>query len=109
VNEQGAAQSICLSSLRTCRNANERILSAYILNGLGSFVVDDERHVIYRPARAGQTGKLAPACIPIETSSRWPLIGLGFELGKVTSAFNNSAFGPCLAQTFWVRATWNSS
>jgi hypothetical protein len=66
----GAAPAIRFAEI-TCRqgpciascNANERILSAHVVNGAGSFVIDDERHATYRPARAGQVGKFVLACI----------------------------------------------
>ena len=45
------------------RNANERILSAYVQNGAGNVVVNDPRRASYRPARASSGGTLVLVCI----------------------------------------------
>jgi hypothetical protein len=52
-------QSSCAASC----NDNERLLNAYVLNRLGTLVIEDARRVTYRPGGPGQPGKLVLVCV----------------------------------------------
>ena len=44
-------------------NEQERVIAGHVLNGVGTFVIDNEHQATYRPARRGQSGKFVLVCI----------------------------------------------